>query len=100
MLYLVKWLPEDAESFVFSSCFIISFSKLQSKFVTEEENSEAKETFLLFDNRGDGKIAASQIGDVLRALMQNPTEQEINKCGYYQNPGDCTLETISCVCIL
>lgn len=53
---------------------------------TEEDFSEIQETFLLFDSRGDDKIAASQLGDVLRALGQNPTEQEIKKCGYSQNP--------------
>ena len=52
--------------------------------------AEIQETFNLFDTRGDNKIAASQLGDVLRSLNQNPTEQEIRKCGYSQNPGrDC-----------
>lgn len=36
--------------------------------------------FSLFDNRGDGKISVSQLGDVLRALGQNPTEAEVKKC--------------------
>ncbi|XP_076456260.1 myosin-2 essential light chain-like [Babylonia areolata] len=53
---------------------------------TEEDLNEIQETFSLFDTRGDGKIAASQLGDVLRSLQQNPTEQEIRKCGYSQNP--------------
>ncbi|GFN93382.1 myosin essential light chain [Plakobranchus ocellatus] len=53
---------------------------------SEEDIAEIQETFTLFDTRGDGKIAASQLGDVLRALHQNPTEQEIRKCGYSQNP--------------
>jgi Ca2+-binding EF-hand superfamily protein len=48
--------------------------------------SDIQETFNLFDQRGDGKIAASQLGDVLRALGQNPTELEVRKCGY-NNPG-------------
>ena len=48
---------------------------------------EIQETFSLFDTRGDNKIAASQLGDVLRSLNQNPTEQEIRKCGYFNNPG-------------
>ena len=46
-----------------------------------------QETFNLFDQRGDGKIAAAQLGDVLRALGQNPTEIEVKKCGYASNPG-------------
>ena len=45
------------------------------------------EVFMLFDSKGDGKIAAAQLGDCLRALGQNPTEAEIKKCGYGQNPG-------------
>lgn len=49
--------------------------------------SEVQETFNLFDQRGDGKIAACQLGDVLRALGQNPTEIEVKKCGYANNPG-------------
>ncbi|KAL4229328.1 Myosin light polypeptide 6 [Mactra antiquata] len=44
------------------------------------------EVFNLFDNKGDGKIAACQLGDCLRSLNQNPTESEIRKCGYAGNP--------------
>ncbi|CAG5128312.1 unnamed protein product [Candidula unifasciata] len=54
--------------------------------ISEDELNEIKETFTLFDTRGDEKIAACQLGDVLRALSQNPTEQEIRKCGFSQNP--------------
>jgi myosin light chain 6 len=36
--------------------------------------------FAYFDTRGDEKIAVSQVGEVLRALGQNPTEAEIHKC--------------------
>merc|ERR1712098_338281 len=32
-----------------------------------------------YDQRGDGKIPVSQIGDVMRALGQNPTESEVKK---------------------
>ncbi|KAH9498726.1 hypothetical protein Btru_004692 [Bulinus truncatus] len=53
---------------------------------SEEDIADIQETFTLFDTRGDRKIAASQLGDVLRALNQNPTEQEIRKCGYSANP--------------
>ncbi|XP_059172605.1 myosin-2 essential light chain-like [Physella acuta] len=52
----------------------------------EEEYNDCKDLFDLFDHRGDQKIAASQLGDVLRALGHNPTEQEIRKCGYSSNP--------------
>jgi Ca2+-binding EF-hand superfamily protein len=33
----------------------------------------------LYDNRGDGRIPVSLIGDVIRALGQNPTEAEVKK---------------------
>ena len=51
--------------------------------------AEFQETFNLFDNRGDGKIFVYQLGEALRAMGQNPTEQEVRKCasGYSQDPG-------------
>ena len=41
--------------------------------------AEFQEAFLLYDNRGDGRIPVALIGDVIRALGQNPTEAEIKK---------------------
>lgn len=52
---------------------------------------EHQETFSLFDNKGDGKIFAHQLGEVLRAMGQNPTEAEVKKCGFHQDPGDYSL---------
>jgi len=49
--------------------------------------AEFQETFSLFDNKGDGKIYAHQLGEVLRAMGQNPTEAEVKKCGFHQDPG-------------
>ena len=49
--------------------------------------AEFQETFSLFDNKGDGKIFAHQLGEVLRAMGQNPTEAEVKKCGFHQDPG-------------
>jgi len=46
---------------------------------TEDQLAEFQEAFLLYDNRGDGKISVSLIGDVTRALGQNPTESEVKK---------------------
>ena len=54
-------------------------------------SSEFQETFSLFDNKGDGKIYAHQLGEVLRAMGQNPTEAEVKKCGFHQDPGKYTL---------
>ena len=49
--------------------------------------SDIKDAFTLFDNKGDDKIAANQLGDVLRAVGQNPSEAEVRKCGYNSDPG-------------
>lgn len=63
---------------------------------TEDQIGDFQEAFLLYDQRGDGKIPVSQIGDVMRALgqvarilnldkistemsIQNPTESEVKK---------------------
>ncbi len=45
----------------------------------EDQINEFHEAFLLYDNRGDGKIPVNLIGDVMRALGQNPTESEVLK---------------------
>ncbi len=37
------------------------------------------DAFALFDKRGDNKIDATQIGDIMRALGLNPTEAELKK---------------------
>lgn len=53
--------------------------------------ADYQEAFSLFDNRGDGKINISQLGDVLRALGQNPTEAEVKKCCHQLRPGNALL---------
>jgi len=40
---------------------------------------KCREVFALFDTDGEGKIAVSMIGEVLRAIGQNPTNREILK---------------------
>ncbi len=42
--------------------------------------ADAREVFYYFDTKGDQRIAVVQVGDVLRALGQNPTESEVKKC--------------------
>jgi len=42
--------------------------------------ADAREVFIYFDTKGDNKISVGQVGDVLRALGQNPTEADIKKC--------------------
>uniref|UniRef100_A0A914MM89 EF-hand domain-containing protein n=2 Tax=Meloidogyne incognita TaxID=6306 RepID=A0A914MM89_MELIC len=46
----------------------------------DDQLAECREIFCYFDSKGDEKINVKQVGDVLRALGQNPTEAEIHKC--------------------
>ncbi|XP_033825357.2 myosin light polypeptide 6 isoform X1 [Periophthalmus magnuspinnatus] len=46
---------------------------------SEDQVLEYKESFLLFDKTGDGKISYCQCGDVMRALGQNPVNAEVLK---------------------
>ncbi|XP_075055673.1 myosin light polypeptide 6 isoform X1 [Mixophyes fleayi] len=46
---------------------------------SEDQISDYKECFSLFDRTGDGKIFFNQCGDVMRALGQNPTNAEVLK---------------------
>ncbi|TRY72447.1 hypothetical protein TCAL_13626 [Tigriopus californicus] len=55
---------------------------------TEDQIADFQEAFLLYDNRGDGKIAVSLIGDVMRALGQNPTESDVKKLVQEQRADD------------
>ena len=52
--------------------------------------ADSQEAFSLFDTKADGCIYARQMGEVLRALGQNPTEAEIRKFGYAGRPGTST----------
>jgi calmodulin len=38
---------------------------------------EYKEAFALFDKRGTGAVPREILGDLLRALGQNPTQSEV-----------------------
>merc|ERR1711902_292122 len=46
---------------------------------TEDQVEDFKEVFQLFDTKGDGLIQVTQVGEVLRALGQNPTEGDVKK---------------------
>uniref|UniRef100_A0A0R3S311 Myosin-2 essential light chain n=1 Tax=Elaeophora elaphi TaxID=1147741 RepID=A0A0R3S311_9BILA len=50
----------------------------------DEQLSECREVFCYFDSKGDERIGVAQVGDVLRALGQNPTEAEIQKCSVHK----------------
>merc|ERR1711931_175649 len=47
--------------------------------LSEDQIYEIQEVFSLFETRGSGKVEASKIGDILRALGLNPTEAEVKK---------------------
>lgn len=41
--------------------------------------SEYKEAFALFDKKGTGTVPRETLGDLLRALGQNPTQAEVSE---------------------
>ena len=45
--------------------------------LTDEQKQEFKEVFSLFDKDGDGTVSTKELGVVMRALGQNPTDAEI-----------------------
>ncbi|KAI0876559.1 calmodulin [Hypoxylon argillaceum] len=63
----------------FSNLRISSLSDnlLLADSLTEEQVSEFKEAFSLFDKDGDGQITTKELGTVMRSLGQNPSESEL-----------------------
>ncbi|XP_065060663.1 calmodulin-A-like isoform X2 [Rhopilema esculentum] len=45
--------------------------------LTEEEIKDFKEAFSLFDKDGTGYITTKELGNLMRTLGQNPTEEEL-----------------------
>ena len=54
---------------------ILSSLFSHSRFIAQDSTKEA---FSLFDKKGRGSIGQDQLGDLLRALGQNPTQAEVN----------------------
>jgi myosin light chain 6 len=47
--------------------------------ISEGQKNDYRDTFFLFDKKGDGKIEINQLGTVIRALGQNPTQADIRR---------------------
>ncbi|KAF9201548.1 hypothetical protein BGZ59_002650 [Podila verticillata] len=47
--------------------------------ISEDQISEFKEAFSLFDRKGNGHIESANLGDLLRALGQNPTQAKVRE---------------------
>lgn len=43
----------------------------------KRSQAEYQEAFALFDKKGTGHISSENLGDLLRALGQNPTQAEV-----------------------
>ncbi|EDQ84592.1 uncharacterized protein MONBRDRAFT_39222 [Monosiga brevicollis MX1] len=46
---------------------------------SQDQVAKFRESFSLFDKKGDGNVRVSDLGTVLRALGQNPSEEDIRK---------------------
>ncbi|KAI7953457.1 hypothetical protein MJO28_006004 [Puccinia striiformis f. sp. tritici] len=49
----------------------------QHSIAKKNSHDETKEAFALFDKKGTGTISCESLGDLLRALGQNPTQAEV-----------------------
>ena len=47
-----------------------------TSYASDDSTEEIKEAFSMFDTKGDGKIPCKLVGELLRALDQNPTEAQ------------------------
>ncbi|XP_002738813.1 myosin-2 essential light chain-like [Saccoglossus kowalevskii] len=45
----------------------------------EDQMAEMRDTFSIFDKKGDGKIEIRVLGDVIRALGYNPTQADVKR---------------------
>ncbi|KAI8348605.1 EF-hand protein [Mortierella sp. GBAus27b] len=59
--------------------------------VSEDQLAEYKEGFSLFDRKGNGTIETSSLGDLLRALGQNPTQAQVQGLAAEADPSGTNL---------
>ncbi|XP_027461685.1 calmodulin-1-like [Zalophus californianus] len=55
---------------------LLPFAHTRADQMTEEQIAEFKEAFSPFEKDGNGTITTKELGTVMRALSQNPTEAE------------------------
>jgi Ca2+-binding EF-hand superfamily protein len=61
-----------------SDCFIlVSISNSYVDNLTEEQKGAFMEAFDLYDKNRDGRICSDELGQVMRLLGENPTENEL-----------------------
>lgn len=61
----------------------------------QQNATNYKEAFSLFDKRGTGQVSLDSLGDLLRACGQNPTMAEISDLEKSMG-GDCKTTDIDC----
>ncbi|XP_068650481.1 probable calcium-binding protein CML13 [Aristolochia californica] len=55
------------------------------KELTDDQVASMKEAFTLFDTDGDGRIAASELGILMRSLGGNPTQAQLKQIVAQEN---------------
>jgi len=68
--------------------FVHSSIMVNTAAFSEDQISDYQEAFGIFDQKGDGKIQVTQIGEVLRALGQNPTEADVKRLSHQHRPDE------------
>ena len=70
----------------------------------QSDNAEYKEAFALFDKKGTGAVPRETLGDLLRALGQNPTQAEVAdivngapRDGMYQTRAIHDVDVLTCL---